>query len=845
MRGRRKVKRGIVLLLLFLTAGLVLRPSQAAGIQCGIWCPYCAKWQENYICTQDGVQDINRDIDMLISCKDCGNGLLHMKKAIGGGTTGSGDNESSQWYETRFVERCHADVIFPCASCYLEGGSDTDDSYRVFIDDNRYETNSYGYTDENSYWELKDYLDTLFTGLYSWAEGEFTWTQWYEYGCTTNSSGVQTSPMRVYMNWMGVKPVLQEELTPPVLTLEGEASIQIYRNGTLVSGEVKAGDTVQIIPVEAAGREYADYVISENAENVNWQADINQLSFTMPAGEVKVSIGYWTLQELSVELAPLFYETYQKEPYWNGQGFNLDCEPPITVSTDMLTVNATVQNSRTLETQKRAVNSFSIASGSEIVNLGDNPVIVRADVFQDGYIMEGSCIIRADSVSLDELMKETESQTYTELKGFVSSLMDKIASYEQIIEELSDNLQISEAQREESERKLAEALAEIESLTAKLKESEEQLGLMSTEVNTLKQQLAAMSSELAEMKATITAMQEFLQQITGDREVDEELLESAKKEFETLKEQKDELTYEIEKLESEKNKLLEENGALVEKNENLTAENGTLAEKNENLAAENGTLTEKNENLAAKNENLAEKNKTLTAENERLIEKNQSLAEKNQVLEEKNSALTGKLESIQNSNTELTKQLKNTLEEEKLIQAEYTQLKGRYDTLYGEKSALEEQITGLLEKNTGLEEKNRALETEGKDWKKKYETLLAADRSSVKLTETAGRAEKSTEKEDEKEQQAENVPVKEKETTSVEKHTTEKSQETELMTSTETVTTKKEQTDFQSAGMRTGKKLLPGIFVVMAAMLSGGVVLYFFMEKKEMAVEEDKRKTFS
>ena len=48
MRGRKKVKRGFVLLLLFLAAGLFLQPLRAAELQCGIWCPECGKWQENF-----------------------------------------------------------------------------------------------------------------------------------------------------------------------------------------------------------------------------------------------------------------------------------------------------------------------------------------------------------------------------------------------------------------------------------------------------------------------------------------------------------------------------------------------------------------------------------------------------------------------------------------------------------------------------------------------------------------------------------------------------------------------------------------------------------------------------
>ena len=36
----------------------------------------------------------------------------------------------------------------------------------------------------------------------------------------------------------------------------------------------------------------------------------------------------------------MFYETYQKAPYWDGKNFNLDCDPPITITNEMLEVAA-------------------------------------------------------------------------------------------------------------------------------------------------------------------------------------------------------------------------------------------------------------------------------------------------------------------------------------------------------------------------------------------------------------------------------------------------------------------------------------------------------------------------
>ncbi len=818
MRGRKKVKRGFVLLLLFLAAGLFLQPLRAAELQCGIWCPECGKWQENF--TGKVPESLNGEGKQVItvSCGECSEELIEMVKWV---DSASYDDGTGSWWEHYTVSRCHSEVIFPQAAAYAESG-DSDNSYRVTADGDVFGATGHGWTTEEIYDEAAASIEGLFNSLYKCAAGDFTWAEWYNCGLSTDSSGEKSSPLISYMSKFAIKAVLQEELTPPILSVLGDASVQVYRNGELTGGDLKVGDTVHITPVKISGREYADYEISDNAENVSWNEETQVLQFTMPKGEVRVSVGYWKLQGLEVELAPLFYETYQREPYWDGESFNLDCEPPIAVEKDMLIVKAVVQHDRTLEIQERKVSEFTITGGNQIINLGENPITVKADVFGDGYLLEGNCILKADSAALKELMQETESETYTELKVFVETLTDNLSEYEEMIEQLSENLEVSEAQRAESERKLAEALKELEGVTAKLEESREKAGVLSKELEEL-------SAELARMKETMTAMQEFLQQITGETEIEEGLLEKAKEEFETLKKQKEGLTAELEKLEAENGKLLEENGSLTEKNVSLLDKNQSLTEKNENL-----------------------------------VQKLEDVSEENKILQDK-------LEGVMTDNTQLSEQLKYTVKEQQILLGEYERLQNSYVVLQEKNGALEaknatlqeqnnmlgEQIAVLLQENTVLGEKSTALAAEKQEWQKKYELLLAEQMTQVD--------EQAMEKADRTEPETGRTAVELEVVTtaaaeqSIEAATKAEQLETELiqaikpeqtataglaetLSCTEPLTTelytteytKKEEADCQSASLGSGRRLLPGIVIVAAAMLLGGGILYISLEQKEL-----------
>lgn len=812
MRERRKVKRGLIFLLLFLTAGLVFQPLQASETQCGIWCPICAKWQERYIGEKsESSGETNKKV-ITVSCKDCGNGLIKLTQGDERRIDSDSEEQITLWSEDYSVEKCASEVEFPQMLAHLEGHDGSKNRYRVVSDGNIYETTGYGWTTKDVYDVAVAALQPLVDSLYNCADEEFTWEDWYNSGLTTNSLGVKNSPLLYYLNEFGIKPVLQEKQTSSVLSVIGDASVQIYRDGVCVEGDAQVGDIVQLSPMKISGREYADYTISNNAENVSWNEEEQLLSFTMPEGEVSVALGYWELKGLSIELSPLFFETYQKEPYWDGMSFNLDCEPPITIGKEMLSVRATVQNSRTLEIQEREVPEFTITGDNQIVNVGENSVVVSADVFGDGYILEGKCIIRAESVALKEIMEETESETYTELKTYVESLMRNVEGYEQMIVELSENLEVSEEQRMENEKRLAEAVEEVDNLTLKLEENKEKLGLASDE-------LAMMSEELTEMKGTLVTMQEFLQQITGETEIEGELLEKAQEEFEKFKEQKENLTLKLEMLETEKGKLLKEN-------ENLTEKNTVLKENNETLEGKNLALKEKNQNLTERLENVSEENKILQ----------------------------NRLESVMTNNTELAEQIKYTLEEQQLILREYELLKNNYAVLQEEKKGFGEQIAVLMQENTMLVEQAEALEIERKGWQDKYELLLAKQKEStalkderivVELTEvtTQMATEGKTERIEKDTPKAEVQTMPERATKAEhELVATETASETvlataETMTSIyplETENIKKEEADYQSAGIGSGRKLLPGIAVVIAAMLLGGVVLYFSLEQKEL-----------
>ena len=95
MRGSKKVKRGIVFVLLFLMAGFVFQPSKAAEMQCGIWCPGCAKWQENFAGKVPDSLTGRGEKEITVSCADCGRNLLLATKWVETATYSSGTEDES------------------------------------------------------------------------------------------------------------------------------------------------------------------------------------------------------------------------------------------------------------------------------------------------------------------------------------------------------------------------------------------------------------------------------------------------------------------------------------------------------------------------------------------------------------------------------------------------------------------------------------------------------------------------------------------------------------------------------------------------------------------------------
>lgn len=820
MEKRKIWKYSLILLVVLLAAGVIFQPLYAAESQCGIWCSGCGKWQENFKGVKSGTE---KNAEIALSCAECGRALISVSRWVETAHYSAGtENESSSWWRHFTVKRLDSAAEFPQALTELNGDSDSrEDSYRVTADGDVFGTTGYGWTTREIHDEAEGYLEALFASLddlvKNSSDGVFTWEKWYQHGLSIAQTGEKTSPLIAYLGRFGIQALLQEEMIPPILSVTGEAEVRLYRDGTLTADAVKAGDRVEIVPVKRPGREYSEYAMEGTAGDIVWDEGERKLCFTMPSEDVSIELFYKEVQRLEVELNAAFYERYQKEPYWDGVSFNLDCQPAITVEKELLTVKAVLVHSKTGETETRLLTDFSIEGDNRIINLGENAINVKADALGDGYELRGECILKADSVSLKELMESTGSETYTELKAFVMGLTAKLAEYEKLIEELSKNLAMSEEKRVEAERLLAEALAELENVNARLNLAKEQLAAMSAELADKSEQLAvskeqlalskeqlamteerlaAATGELAGMKEKLTAMQGFMQEVMGSEQIDEETLEKLKDKFEELSQQREALTEEL-------GKLKDESGDLLAQNKELSTQNGELGKDKEKLERE--------------------------------------------------------IERLRSYNDEFAEQLKYTLDEQKVLLSEYGLLKEKYDNLIGERAEKEEEYQ---EKLAQLQEKLAQLETEKEKLTTKLtevNTLLETEREHSTNLEAEVRQAQQIKQEQPIKQERESATVIRLETvteTQTEKQTG-KTAETateamETMTAAETATTEElmpetmtesekltftQQYGAKTSGMRlgseTGRSVLQGIVIVILSMLLGGFVLYVTLNQKE------------
>lgn len=743
---------------------------------------------------------------------------------------------------------------------------------------------------------------------------------------------------------------------PPRLSVVGDAQVRLYRDGSLVDGVVEAGDRVEIIPNKKQGREYADYSMSSG--QASWDNGTEILSFIMPDIDISVEIFFRELRGLAVSLNTLFFEAYQKEPYWDGNVFNMDCTPPITVAKNMVTVEAVFYNTKTLQTEKREIHDFSIVSGNTIQSMGENAVVVEADVLQDGYVLSAQCMIQADSSSLKDLMNQTGSKTYIELKAFVDKLTARMEECERLIEELSGRLATSEAEKENYESLLLDARAEISRLTEELDKAGKEISRLEGEIAASEEELGSMEKELASMREKLAVVQQLMQDLTGTEEFDPAVLELIKEKFEELKKEKEELadllvlleeenkglSDKVSQLESEKNGLENEKSDLADKVTGLENEKSDLTDKVTGLENEKSDLSDKvvglesektdlgdmlsdleNENgdLTSRYEALYAAHKELLRERDALRIHNSNLLTEREDLEEQNRRLSLERDILSRSNEELSDQLRNTIGEQQYLLKEYDLLKKKYgqqsevleETETGklaeveqklreaekEKKELSDQIARMDQERLKLSTECQKEKTEMSAWIRKLEQELEErskiEKETVQKTEretvsqspseresTEGEKETVLQETAEKETSGliEGQEVLEESETKYEeelgtniseendlehetgimeteqgeegiegeqetKERTELEQQTEYRVEVEEITEltteaiTEEETfewvfpikDKDKGGFGGGKKVLPGILIVLAAMLLGGLILYVAMDQKE------------
>ncbi len=796
MEKKRLGTYGLLLFVIILTGNLLLQPLKAAESQYGIWCPGCAKWQDHlkgvvetksitkteYI---DGrVYYGNGEVS--IACAECNKKLLRVKNwRETAHYSSETDEESTSWWEDYEVVLYTSDAIFPQLEAHLTGGSDEDESYRVIADRNIFPTNGYGWTEYGVFQEAAQYGRDLYyslvdcltltqksskndqiKALYAITDREFTWTEWYDSGLATDTSGNVSSGLIRYFGKFGIQasrqssfqitfyanggegnmerfiaqsgantlpvlsftrkgysflgwaaspdgPVLcvdqanievssdislyavwKKDKEPPTLTVTGEAEVNIYRGGNLVEGAVYAGDRVEIIPVKKQGREYADCYFSGGVTDAFWDNSSGKLSFTMPDQNVSAEVIFRDLRSLEVNLCSLFYETYQKAPYWDGKNFNLDCDPPITVTNEMLEVAAIFYHNGTGQTERRIQTDFIVVGSNQILSLGENTITVEADVLKDGYFVRGQCILQADSSSLSDLMEQTNSKTYTELKEFVVNLKLRLAECEGTIEELTSRLTISEEERERCSILLAESVAEVEKLTEELGQATEEL--------------SGMREELENVNKKLVLMQEVMEELTGNTEIDASTAEELKEKFQELKEENKGLEDKLSELEKEKEGLEDKVSGLEEEKAGLTDKVSGLEEEKAGLTDKVSGLEEEKAGLTDKVSGLEEEKAGLTDKVNGLEEEKAGLSDKVNGLEEEKAGLTKKVNGLEEEKTGLSSQLVS-------LQTEQGSLEARYKELLSVSEGLVKERDQLLQETEKLNQSKRKLEGQKKE----------------------------------------------------------------------------------------------------------------------------------
>ena len=235
--GKKKTKVldycGMVFMIL-LIMGSLLQPLYAAESQYGIWCPGCGKWQDCYRGVVDSgtftrTEYKNGKITygdnglIFIHCKECNKKLLKFEWSEVPQELNGESGSVQQIRNKRYcLEKCEEGVIFPYLETILSVNVNGEESYQILCDGDAFIADPDGkvtkdkYQDAtNCYIRLFDAMikcmttkqemnsDSSIESIYSIKSGDFSWTQWYDSGRVTSTSGSISSGLIDYLARFG------------------------------------------------------------------------------------------------------------------------------------------------------------------------------------------------------------------------------------------------------------------------------------------------------------------------------------------------------------------------------------------------------------------------------------------------------------------------------------------------------------------------------------------------------------------------------------------------------------------------------------------------------------------
>ncbi|MBP3544478.1 MAG: InlB B-repeat-containing protein [Lachnospiraceae bacterium] len=546
------------------------------------------------------------------------------------------------------------------------------------------------------------------------------------------------------------------------------SAVTVSRDGAVVEdGSVHYGDTVTVDFGIDAGRKFNGYSITETVTDA--VASGNGITFTMPNSDVNI-VTYWLeCTELLAGTNAAFDAVYKVEPYWNGAAFNVDAQPSITITPDMVSVFARVYDTQTQTWSEVPVDSAAVSFvGSNVLSDINNTIFtVQTDVFGDGYNQQGSFSLTGASGALDNAMNNSNSGNYVELKGYIDNMESDIALYEKLVSDLQTKLNISNELKEEYSAKVAELASElvkaqadyekaqsdnaerIAELQSQLAQNEEQYASRISElmaqieiidaalqqegadIENLTGQRDELNRQLAEVIAerdsTTSALQTELNSLTTEVQTYRDKMTALQGELETTR-----TTYEgqIASLETELDEIRTETDALLAKIQTMEdAIKEILGRDDINL--NDGSL----DDLKGVLDDLKDKVDDLTGKNNALEDaiesKEDVIDDLDKIIDDLRDSIKDKTEEIE----ELEAQNKSDSKELEKLKEEVATNKGIIKTLESQKSSLEQEITVLRTQVDSYKEQVVSLQAQLEE---KNATILSLQSEIASLKSNGG-----------------------------------------------------------------------------------------------------------